>query len=373
MNKRILFITGQLGIGGAEKQLFLLATNLRQRGWNVSVITLNGNAGDYWEVPFAESGLQLEIIATGTSKLYRILAIKALLEKYKPAIVHSWTMSANPYATVSGRLAGVRYRLGSERSNPSQSLEELGHFWYTQCLRGLDAIVMNSRAAMTFVNAFRPTLKTFVVHNGIEISDTQVSDCKNNLRAEFGIPQEALVLGSIGRLEPRKNFSLTLKVAGGLRSRFPNLHVVFVGDGPLRTALEQQAAQIMPPGSVHFLGAIPQAMRIMPSFDVFVFPSKGQEGMPNVLMEASSLAVPSVATRVGEVEEVIEDGKTGFVVEEDAVEQMMACAARLLSDPALRCVMGKAARARMMAKFGIEQMATNMERVYDEVTRHVSR
>lgn len=369
----ITFVTGQLGIGGAEKQLYLLATSLHRRGWNVSVVTLNGNAGDYWETPFRESGLALESIAAGTPKAYRVYAVAQLLRKHRPTIVHSWTMFANPYAALAGRIAGVRFRLGSERSNPSQSLDELGRFWYSQCLRGLDAIVMNSHAAMTFVNAFRPGLKTFVVHNGIEVPHAHASDLRAALRTEFKIPHEVPVIGCIGRLEQRKNFRLALAAAACLLNRFPNLHVVFVGEGPLRSKLEQEAYGLMPRGSIHFLGAIPRAARLVPMFDVFVFPSKDQEGMPNVLMEASAFGVPSVATRVGAVEEIIEDGKTGFTVGQDAPEPMAEKIAALLCDPTLRIAMGNAARMRVSRGFGIETMVTNMERVYDEIRRHVSR
>ncbi len=370
-NKKIVYITGQLGIGGAEKQLFLLATSLRQRGWDVSVVTLNGNAGDYWEAPFRKSGLPLATIAAGTSRPYRLLAIAGLLRKYRPTIVHSWTMFANPYAALGGRLAGVPYRLGSERSNPSQSLEELGRFWYAQCLSGLDAIVMNSYAAKMFVNTFRPTLKAFVVHNGIDVPHEHASELRMRLRAEFKVPHEASVLGCIGRLEPRKNFGLALNAAARLVTRFPNLRVVFVGDGPSRSTLEQEAERLMPRGSVYFLGALPQASRLMPMFDVFVFPSTGQEGMPNVLMEASAFGVPSVATRVGAVDEIIEDGKTGFIVELEAEELMAQRIGTLLWEPEVRAAMGNAARVRMLKSFGVETMVTNMERVYEEIRGQV--
>ncbi len=365
--KQIVFLTGQLGLGGAEKQLYLLTRSLVRRGWCVTVITLNGGAGDFWEGPIQDAGIQLLSIPAGTSKAHRLLALTKMLVSIRPAIVHSWTIYANIYAAVAGRLSGTRCRIGSERANHVSSRRDVGNFWYPQSLRGLDALVTNSLSAARYLQTFAPKLRTFVVPNGVEIPMPPSNEEKELLRKEIGLPESALVIGGIGSFVPRKGFIRLIDVASMLVQRWASLHVLLVGDGPLRNELYWKASKVLTPGRVHFLGARPHASRLCPVFDVFCFPSEDQEGMPNVLMEAAAFGIPAVASNVGGASEVIQHNITGILVQNHCVHEMSAAIERLLTDADLRTTMGKAARKRMSREFGVETMVSKMEQVYEEV------
>src|SRR5262245_3468672 len=104
----VAFITGQLGLGGAEKQLYLLIKGLVQEGWRVSTITLNSDKGeDYWEGPLRELGIPIYAISRALSRSHRLLEVKRILRQESVSIVHSWSMHTNLYAAVGGRLSGT--------------------------------------------------------------------------------------------------------------------------------------------------------------------------------------------------------------------------------------------------------------------------
>lgn len=365
--KRILFITGQLGLGGAEKQLYLLSSGLLARGWSVSVISLNGGAGDYWEEPLRKCGVFVSQLHASSGKATRLKAIRRVLLTQRPEIVHSWTIYANIYAAVAGRLAGTPYRIGSERANHHSSRRDIGNFWYSQSLRGLDALVTNSLPAAEYLRAFRPALKTFLVRNAIELPHEFTCEQRERLREEFGVPKNCVVLGAVGSLVPRKNVSFLIEAISALSRNRSDVHFVVIGDGPLREKLYADAMQALSPERVHFYGAQPNAARLFPLFDVFCFPSLDQEGMPNVLMEAASWGIPAVATDVGGVREVIEDAETGFIVDVTDPGQMAERIELLLSNPALRKTMGDRAREKMQKEFSVDRMITTMEDVYEQI------
>lgn len=365
--KKIVYITGQLGLGGAEKQLYLLTRALVRRGWHITVVTLNGGTGDFWEGPIQEAGVSLISLPAKGSKASRLVALTKILASIRPAIVHSWTIYANIYAALAGKFAGIRCKIGSERANHNSSRQDVGNFWYAQSLRGLDALVTNSLPAARYLQSYKPELKTCVVRNAVEIPLPVGNGDRASLRREVGVPELALVVGSIGGLVPRKGFARLIESVSSLEERWPSMHFVLIGDGPLRNELYRKAAQALSPERVHFVGARPYASRFCPVFDVFCFPSEDQEGMPNVLMEAAAFGVPAVASNVGSASEVIEHNVTGLLVEGNRVHDMSACIEKLLADANLRAAMGEAAREKVRNEFSVEAMVSNMEQVYLEV------
>jgi len=364
----IVFITGQLGLGGAEKQLYLLVHGLLLAGWRVSVITLNPGRGDYWEPSFRESGISFSGIPASLPRLQRLFLLRKVLRRGQAAIVHSWTIHANFYAAAGGRLSGTPVRLGSERANHHSSRQALGPWCYALSLWGLDGLVVNSEPAATFLRGFRPRLPVSVVPNAVVIPDA--GKTKEQCRARLGIPIQACVVGAIGSLVPRKNFSALIAAVGSLVRGGIAPTLVIIGEGPLRRDLENQAALDLPKNQVFFTGAIPNAEELYPALDVVCMPSLDQEGMPNVLMEAAAAGLPVVATQVGGTPEVVEDGITGFLVSPDDIHTLADRLRKLLTDAGLRHRMGKEGKEKMQRQFSVERMVDRMNAVYQSALRH---
>ncbi len=166
-------------------------------------------------------------------------------------------------------------------------------------------------------------------------------------RAGFG---KRLVF--VGRLASVKGVPLLLEAAARLRAAHPGLHLTVIGEGPERTELEAQARGLGLGDAVAFTGVQSQAeiaARLEDS-DILVLPSFA-EGVPMVLMEAMASRIPVVATRVGGVQELVEDGESGFVVPPGCVDSLAGALDRLMGDPDLCRRMGEAGRRKVVAEF----------------------
>jgi glycosyltransferase involved in cell wall biosynthesis len=365
----IAFITGQLGLGGAEKQLFLLARGLLHEGWQVSVITMGHREGEYWEQPLCEAGIPVFKIKMDKSRIHRLFEIRKVLKASNVRVIHSWSMHTNLYAAVGGRLGGVPVRMGSERANHMSSQNGLGS-WYSLCLWGLDALVTNNKQEAAFLKSRIPNLKVCVVPNGVETQKQVASlQTKQALRRRLSILSSSPIIGAIGSMVPRKNFTLLIKALEVLARRNVDFTLMLIGDGPMLSDLKRQAALSLPSESFFFLGAIPNAVTWYPAFDLHCMCSIDQEGMPNVIMEASAAGLPVIASEVGAVHDLVEDGITGFLVQPNDVESLADKLEKLLIDPQLRQRMGQAGMEKMASEFSVETMVTRMMKVYKDALR----
>jgi glycosyltransferase involved in cell wall biosynthesis len=158
------------------------------------------------------------------------------------------------------------------------------------------------------------------------------------------------VLTFVGALTEGKRPTRFVEAVAGLRDRGLDFRAVLIGDGALRPVVEGPAGD----AGVEMLGSRSDVAELLGRSDVMVFPSRPQgEGMPGVLIEGGLSGLPIVATDVPGVRTVIDDGTTGYVLDPEDLEGMVAALSRLLEDPGLRRTMGEAARARCIEQFSI--------------------
>lgn len=361
-SKTIVFITGQLGLGGAEKQLFLLASQLRDQNWDVSIITLSPETNNYYQFPLLQKGIEIFGIPLNSSRIVRLVKIIGYLKRKKPSIVHSWCMFTNLYAVIGGRLGNISKIMGSERANENLTISEMGKFKYNLNLIGLSCLVTNNHKAADMLLLSHPNVKTFVVPNGITIPVMPKS--RAECRQKLGIPLDAIVIGGVGRLEARKNFTLFIEIASKLAQQQPNIFFAIFGDGPERQQLEKLAGTLLPPNSWKFFGHLPNVDTFFSVFDVFCYTSLPFEGMPNVIMEAAAAGVPVVASAVDEVPVLVEDEKTGYLVKNSDPDAFVERILSLIEDKKRCKLLGEAGRYRMQALFSVSSMATQMTNIY---------
>jgi glycosyltransferase involved in cell wall biosynthesis len=362
---KIAFITGQLGLGGAEKQLFLLARGLLQNGGQVTVISMSHREGEYWEESLKLLGIAVYNIESNLSNIHRLMAIRKILQATGVSVVHSWSLHTNFYAAAAGRLSGVPLRIGSERSNHQRSRRLLG-IRYGLCLWGQDVLVVNTRQEGEFLRSYRPNLRAEFVPNGIETSEREISaQEKTHLRKRLGVPNSSFIIGAVGTMVAGKGFFVLLKALEILSMREVPFTLVMIGDGPMLSELKQQSSSGLLKDKVLFTGAIPNAKDWYPAFDLLCMPSIHQEGMPNVIMEASAAGLPVIASHVGGVPDLVEDGITGFLVQPNQVDSLGDKLEKLLVDPDLRQRMGRSGMKKMACEFSVEAMITRMTKIYE--------
>lgn len=204
------------------------------------------------------------------------------------------------------------------------------------------------------------------VYNGVDTDVFAPGEQPSPLRAELGLPAGAFVLGSVGRLDPIKDHPTLFRAVASLRERGLPAELLVVGDGPERERLEGLAG-----GGVHLLGDRRDVPELLRALDVFALTSQN-EGLSNTILEAMASGLPVVATRVGGNPELVEDGRSGVLVDVGRPEALADALAAYV-DLARRRAHGEAGRARVLERFSVRQMVDGYERVWMRVAGTAAR
>jgi glycosyltransferase involved in cell wall biosynthesis len=208
-----------------------------------------------------------------------------------------------------------------------------------------------------------PPGKVHVIGNGIDTGRFQGRGERHAIRGDLRIPEGSVVVGTVGRLTEVKRQDLLLRAFAQLRAGVPSAHLLLVGDGPLLGDLQKLAADLNINECVHFAGYQAQPERFYQAMDVFALTSRS-EGIPQAVLEASAAGLPVIASRVGGVPEVIEDGYTGLLFESGDAAALAAGLQALAADSELARRLGDAGRRRVEARFHIRRMAEEYHRQF---------
>jgi glycosyltransferase involved in cell wall biosynthesis len=204
------------------------------------------------------------------------------------------------------------------------------------------------------------------LHHGIDVARTAAAPSSTGVREEFGISPAERIVGSVANFKPHKGHEYLLSVAADVLRTRRDVRFVLVGGGPLVPSAQAEARRLGIDDRVLFTGFRDDARRLMRSFDVFVMASI-HEGLPLSLLEAMTLGCPPVATRVGGVGAVLDDGINGYIVEPRDTQTQADRIEKLLDDDALRRTIGAAAKERALA-FDVRNAVRRIETVYREMT-----
>jgi glycosyltransferase involved in cell wall biosynthesis len=200
------------------------------------------------------------------------------------------------------------------------------------------------------------------IPNGIEAERFEPADGNPALRAELGIPADAFVVGAVGHLRPEKNVARLLRAA----ARVEGAHVLVLGEGPEREALEAVAASRELAGRVHFAGYHADPRGHYRAMDAFAL-SSDTEQMPIALLEAMATSLPVAATDVGDVRAILPDAQAEFVVPlgERCLEGLSHALGRLAAAPDTRARLAAANRERILKRFTKQRMVAAYRELYE--------
>ena len=244
-------------------------------------------------------------------------------------------------------------------------------------LKRMNAVVSVSEyTRRDFINVYRlPESRVTFIPNGVDATEFDVCSqraARAEVRSELGLSPTDVLLASVGNLSEEKGHGELLTIISDLTRLGLEMHLVIVGDGPLRQQLEQQAQHLDLFGQVHFLGRRDDIPRVLAGADVFVLPSR-TEGMPAVLIEAGLAGLPSVAFDVGGVAEVVEHSVTGLVPVSGDLAGFSESLSLLCRDQGNRSAMGDAARIRCQELFDMPKVASQYEAMFLNVLANSSR
>lgn len=366
---RVIHLSKMTGAAGSEGHLLALLPGLRARGVDARLWMLvePGNpVQDY--VDRAEAlGVPVERVIIRRHfdpELWRRLAVR--LRDARPDLVHTHLIHADLYGIPAARWAGVR-GVVSSRHNDDRFRRWLPVRALSRWLwRQADAGIAISEAIRRFAIAYEGVSpqKIHTIHYGLDPASVHAPpDARTRLRQELGLPADAPLVGSVCRLIEQKGLDNALDGFAQVVAEFPAAHYAIAGDGPLRGALEAQAARLGVADRVHFLGWRADAPAIFAALDVLLAPSRW-EGFGLVFLEAMALGVPVISTRVSAIPEVIADGETGWLVPPDDPAAIAGALRAALADPGERCRRGEAGRARLESQFTVDAMVERTLAVY---------
>lgn len=365
MSHVALLIPGLDRIGGAERQVILLAKGLRRRGWMVSVVALSGTGGD------AATELITAGVAFLTLRMRKGLAdprgwfrFNRWLSDETPDVVHAHLPHAAWLARWSRLAAPVRVVIDTLHSSSTGTLGRKMGYRRSDWLADRVTAVSEAASLAHMSSAMVTQRKLIVVPNGVDVSVFRSDLAVRSLaRLELGIDREFLWLAA-GRLEPVKDYP-TLLVA---MVQVPNTaRLLVAGAGPLQNELIQLAARLGLERRVRFLGFEPDIKRWVLAADGFVLSSRW-EGLPMGLLEAAACGLPAVATCVPGTPEVVVNGQTGWLTPPGDSAALGEFMTRMVLLPAQeRTAMGERARQYVTERFSLDAVLDRWEELYSDL------
>lgn len=354
----VLFVMNNLAVGGSETKVVRLANALSVRGMRVGVAYLNEPTTLLKNIDSSVSTFCLS--RQGRFSLKANAALRQLIEHRRPRNVVSVNLYPALYVVMATRWAQHRPRtIGLMNTTEMRRGARWKRSFYTRVLRYLDWTVYGCELQrdtwLPANSAMRP--RSSVIYNGVDLNKFAVARVSGvGLRPNYGIGENAFVVGSVGRLAAEKNQLPLVDAVADLRATGADVHLMLVGDGPLRSTLERRAAQRGISSAVTFTGALPDVRAALKAFDVFVLPSLS-ETFSNAALEAMAMQLPVILTRTGGASEMIEHGKEGYIVDvAELPQQLPVLLNQLRLDTVLRTRMATAASVRAQREFSWEGM-----------------
>jgi glycosyltransferase involved in cell wall biosynthesis len=352
---RLAFLVTRMHQGGAERQMLMLARELRR---SHDVVFLTMRAGGPFAGLAQDGGIEVRSLAWPDGRwrdrpVRHVLGIARAAVGYLRAVrtvdvVEAWLPGAYTFAGLMQPLARVPVLIAGRRTmaDVSRPRNRWARLAGSMAMRQVHAVVANSEAvardAIT-VDGLDPDL-IHVIRNGVDPGSRAVGRIRRDIRREWGIGEGEVVVGCVANYRPGKGVEMMIEVADRLRSAPEPLRFVLVGDGPLRGALERRVRDLGLEDVVMLRGH-PDATRIYPAFDL-VIQASVSEGLPNAILEAAAAGKPIVATVVGGTAEILRDGRNGVLVAPDNPDALAAALLGLVRDPRRQERLGRAARDR---------------------------
>jgi sugar transferase (PEP-CTERM/EpsH1 system associated) len=207
-----------------------------------------------------------------------------------------------------------------------------------------------------------PESKVTTIHNGVDTRRFSPGR-RGAIRDSLGLDDSVFTLGTVGRLDPVKDYSSLLQAFMPIARSARPVGLIIAGDGPLRSSIERLSSELKISDKVYLLGERHDIPQVLKACDVFTLTSIA-EGISNTILEAMASALPVVATRVGGNPELVEHGISGYLVSARDVAALTAAYESYLNDPTLKDEHGRNARARTEQRFSLERMASQYAQLY---------
>ena len=372
---KVLMVHNYSSWGGNLATVLALCQRLPARGF---VVALAAPDSQPYVTHFKDAGVptfDAEIKSKHDVRSYR--RYSELVKREGFDVVHTHTRRADFVAALGGRLAGAATvstqhgQINLDR-HTLQEKRDLAARFYCFCLRKFfdKHVAVSTEIADELRTRCRvPADKVTHIPNGLEATPfVEAAGERLSFRHEIGAPRWAMVATVVASLDSKGHGDLLAAVAE-VAAEGVDLRLVVAGEGHWgRPLISKAAADLGIAERVHLLGFRDDVPRILAGSDVFVLPTPS-EGLSIAIMEAMAAALPVVTTAVGGNPELVEPGRTGYLVPVGDVAALADALRLLARDPVKRTAMGRAARSRVTLEFTVDKMADRYAGLYEELLR----
>jgi glycosyltransferase involved in cell wall biosynthesis len=361
----VLFLVPNLPTGGAERQLSELVTRMNRERFRPVVVCQKGGGPFFDEI--VAGGIEahaLELHAKYDPRFVWRLA--KICRERRARVIVARSFSTGVVGRVVGRLLGIpvvmaEHSTGRIDHDPKKRpIERL----FAPLTDGVIAVARGQIPFLVEDKGFRES-QIRVIYNGIDLTDWNPAPRDAGVCDELGLPLDAPVVGILAMLRPEKDHATFVKAAKIVLAERPETRFLIVGDGSERPSLEALAADLGIADRVIFTGRRADVRRLLTVFDVSVLASVTIETFPMSFLEAMAMERPLVATRVGGVPEMIEEGENGYLVPLRDAPALAAALLKVITDRETVRKMGARSRAIVEEKFTVERMVRDTEEYLD--------
>jgi glycosyltransferase involved in cell wall biosynthesis len=370
-----------LNMGGPAIHVANLAAGLETRGYHTTLVAGSLARGEDSMAFLAE---RLGVAVVSVEELQRevsllhdarsVLRIAELIRSERPHILHTHTAKAGAIARAASLLAGGARPPVVLHTFHGHVLKGYFDAGRTAFFRHVERTLARASDVLVAVSpevrdelvelGVAPYDKFVVIRLGIPLEERLGDPTANSdYRRLYGIPEDAFVVGWVGRMTEVKDTGAVLEIVRATRDRGVEAVLCMVGDGPDRERLEQLAHELGIARSCYFVGYQSDVAGYYRLFDAFVLPSVN-EGTPVSAIESLASGTAVVANRVGGVPDVVRDGVDGFLVEPGDIDAAAARLAELAMDPALRTRLGASGRTRALERYSVARLVDDVDRLY---------
>lgn len=360
----VLHIICSLPLGGAENQVVTLASALGSDRYTIHVCCLRregvqANALRARGIQVVSLNMRLRYWPIAVYRLYR------LIDQLKPQIVHTHLYEAGIWGGLVGKLAGVPVVVTTEHSialpkRRHLPLEPLVNHFTDKRI----AVSEEIRQCYIKNHGVSPE-RIIIIPNAVDVERFSGLNSRNRLRTQLGVNASSPLVGTVARLVQPKRLDRLLEAARMVCDAVPQARFLIIGDGPLREELEGQAMQLdLTPEYVRFLGNRLDIPELLSALDIFVLSSE-MEGIPVALLEAMAASRPVVATRVGGIPQVIQDGYNGLLISPDDPAGLAKAILALTEDSTLRESVAREGYRTVEKRFSSTAVAQRIIELYD--------
>lgn len=363
---KLLHLISRIDIGGAEKQLLNLVTNLDKEKYDICVAYFQGRGELKNE--FKEAGIEVKKFKfIGLWDFFTGWKLYQDMKTNRYDIVHTHGFKADLWGAIAGKLSAVPLIISTVHNQEQYLNNPIIGFLERWIIAPIDdTIIVVSDAVKRFLikTSGIPQEKIKKVYYGINPADIKIDKTKN-IRDELGIGKDAPLIGCIGRLVEQKGHKYLIQAAEEVIQNFPQAKFLIVGRGSWERKLEALAGRQNLNSNIIFTGFRRDIYSLIDKLTLIVMPSLW-EGFGLVLLEAMALGKPIVATDVGGIPEVIKNKETGMLVSPADPDALAERIITLLEDRSLAERMAEAGRLTVNERFPLKKMLEEIELIYNK-------